>query len=72
MARSGGEVERLLTVEDVADLLRVKVETIHQWRYLGKGPQAVKAGRKFLRFRPRDVADWIDSQTERKPGAMGA
>jgi excisionase family DNA binding protein len=58
------EIERLLTAEEVAELLQVKVETIHQWRWKGKGPKAVKAGPKFVRFRPSDVNDWLDAKLE--------
>jgi excisionase family DNA binding protein len=58
------EIERLLTAEEVAELLQVKVETIHQWRWKGKGPKAVKAGAKFVRFRPSDVSDWLDAKLE--------
>jgi excisionase family DNA binding protein len=60
----GTEIERLLTAEEVAELLQVKVETIHQWRWQGKGPKAVKAGPKFVRFRPSDVNDWLDAKLE--------
>ncbi len=38
--------------------------TLHQWRYLGKGPRAIKAGAKYLRFRPSDVAAWLDRHAE--------
>jgi excisionase family DNA binding protein len=59
------EVEQLLTAEEVAERLQVKVETLHQWRWQGKGPRAVKAGPKFVRYRAADVNDWIEAQTER-------
>lgn len=59
------EVERLLTAEEVADLLQVKVETLYQWRWKGEGPRAVKAGPKFVRYRASDVNAWIEAQTER-------
>ncbi len=61
------EVEKLLTAEEVASLLQVKVETIHQWRWQGKGPRAVKAGRKFLRYRPSDVNAWLERQADQNP-----
>jgi excisionase family DNA binding protein len=64
------KVEKLLTPEEVADLLQVKVETLHQWRWQGKGPRAVKSGRRFLRYRPSDVNAWLDAQAEPEPTAV--
>jgi len=66
------EVEQLLTAEEVAERLQVKVDTLHQWRWLGKGPRAVKVGRKFVRYRAGDVNDWIDAQTEQAPAPPAA
>ena len=37
--------DRLQTAEEVADYLRVSVQQLHTWRYLGRGPRAMKAGR---------------------------
>lgn len=50
-----------LTVEEVADLLRVPVSTVYRWRATGTGPQARRIGR-YLRYRRRDLEQWIDSQ----------
>jgi len=62
-------MERLLTAEEVAEVLKVRVETLNQWRWLGKGPRAIKSGRRFLRYRPADVEAWLDSQAEKTPPA---
>jgi predicted DNA-binding transcriptional regulator AlpA len=56
------EVEQLLTTVQVADWLQVKVETLHQWRWQGKGPRAVRSGPKFVRYRAADVNAWIEAQ----------
>jgi excisionase family DNA binding protein len=55
------ELDRLLTVDEVADVLRVPVSTLYGWRLVGKGPRAAKVGR-FLRYRASDVAAWLDDQ----------
>lgn len=54
---------RLLTAEDVADLLGVAVKTVYQWRSRrpAYGPPAFKVG-KYLRWRPEAVQAWIDAQ----------
>lgn len=63
------QMERLLTAEELAEMLRVRVETVHQWRWQGKGPRAIKSGRRFLRYRLRDVEAWLERQAEHAPPA---
>jgi len=63
-------LERLLTVQDLADYLDVPVATIYGWRHRGHGPPGFRVGR-HLRFRTSDVTHWITqringSQTEQK------
>jgi excisionase family DNA binding protein len=66
--RSGGTAAsvpvlpvRLLSVQEVAELLQVPVKTIYQWRYRGEGPRPMRLG-KYLRFDPTDVANWIEGR----------
>jgi len=56
-------LSRLLTVQELADLLQVPPKTIYAWRYKGIGPVAVPIG-KYLRFRPEDVAAWLEARAE--------
>jgi hypothetical protein len=39
---------RYLTTAEVAGICRTSPETIRFWRYVGKGPQWFKVGRKVL------------------------
>jgi excisionase family DNA binding protein len=55
--------ERLLSTAELAEYLGVPVKTIHQWRYMQKGPRGFRVGR-HLRFRPADVRSWEDEQLE--------
>jgi excisionase family DNA binding protein len=61
-------VGRLLTSQEVADLLNVPVRTLQRWRYVGKGPQAVRVG-KHARYRPESVVKWLREQEGRGPDA---
>jgi len=64
--RSSGPSElpaRYLTPGEVADLLGVPVDTIYQWRYKRTGPPGFRVGR-HLRFDPRAVCRWVESQGE--------
>jgi excisionase family DNA binding protein len=58
-----GTPERLWTTAQLAEYLGVPVKTIHQWRYMQKGPRGFRVGR-HLRFRPADVRAWEDEQLE--------
>jgi excisionase family DNA binding protein len=53
------DTNRPLTTQELADFLQVPIATIYGWRYRGEGPKASKVGR-HLRYRFRDVEDWLD------------
>jgi excisionase family DNA binding protein len=63
VAAAHPDLSRLLTVEELADLLQVPPKTIYAWRYKGVGPPAVQVG-KYLRFRVEDVAAWLDARSD--------
>lgn len=53
--------DQLLSPEDLAEYLDVPVTTIYSWRYRHDGPPGFRVGR-HLRFRWRDVEQWIETQ----------
>jgi DNA-binding transcriptional MerR regulator len=56
-------IDALMTIEEVADLLRMPVATIRYWRVLGNGPRGFIVGRR-LRYLRQDVLDWLNEQRE--------
>lgn len=60
------DLGQLLTVAELANYLRVPVQTVYQWRYKGQGPAAIRVGR-HLRYQPDDIVRWI----ERRKGSVG-
>ncbi len=54
----GVDGEALLTVEEVANFLRVPVATLYAWRHKHVGPPALRIGR-HLRYRVSDVHRWL-------------
>lgn len=62
------DMEKLLSVEEVADYLGVPVNTLYQWRHKGTGPVAFRVGR-FLRYDPAQVRDWLFDHAEVSHGA---
>ena len=61
--RSGSRLSRLLTVQELADLLQIPAKTIYTWRCKRIGPPAVPMG-KYLRFRVEDVAAWLEEHAD--------
>ena len=61
-------VERLWTIGEVSAFLGIPVATLHQWRYLGTGPDAYRVG-KHLRYSPIAVQAWLESECRRQVSA---
>lgn len=55
-------MENLLTVEEVAEILRISESTAKIWVSRRRFP-VVKVGR-LTRISPQDLKDWIEKQTE--------
>jgi excisionase family DNA binding protein len=53
----------LLTIEEVADRLRVSVPTVRWLRQEGRFAPAIRVGRRLV-WDARDVDAWLDSQRE--------
>lgn len=54
---------RLMTNQDLADLMGWSVQTVHMRRYRGQSlPPAIVVG-KTIRYRPQDVEAWLISHT---------
>ena len=56
-------MERLMTIEEVAEYLRVPVLTIRWLRQEGRFAPAIKVGRR-LAWEERAVVAWVESQRE--------
>ena len=54
----------LLTVDEIADELRVPAATFRSWRALGRGPKSFKIGRRVV-YRRSDVEAWIAAEEAR-------
>ncbi len=45
----------------VATMLGITTNTLQIWRHQGKGPRYVKLSRRAVRYRKKDVLDWIQN-----------
>ncbi|HSJ43618.1 MAG TPA: helix-turn-helix domain-containing protein [Euzebyales bacterium] len=62
------DTERLLTIQEVADMIAVPVATLYQWRSRGGGPVGMRIGR-HVRYDPADVRAWLDQRRDPRPAA---
>jgi len=51
----------LLNEHDVARVTRLSVASVRRWRLLKTGPKFLRLG-SAVRYRPQDVAAWLDSR----------
>jgi excisionase family DNA binding protein len=56
-------MRELLTIEEVAERLRVKVLTIRWLRQEGRFPPAIKVGRRLV-WDAADLEAWLETQRE--------
>ena len=51
---------KYLTIAEVAEMLRMPVESVRYWRHAGKGPASFKLGRRVL-YAVEDVEAFVDA-----------
>lgn len=56
-------VEKLLTPEQLADVLGIAVETVYDLNYKRTGPRITRIGR-LPRYAPADVTAWMRARRE--------
>jgi excisionase family DNA binding protein len=53
----------LLTVQDLANWIKVPVDTIYGWRSRGQGPKGIKMGR-HVRYLRSEVYRWLTTRVD--------
>jgi excisionase family DNA binding protein len=59
------EINDLLTLHEVAELLRVPLATVRWWRHQHIGPDSFKIGR-HVRYQRREVQRWLRCQRDNR------
>jgi predicted DNA-binding transcriptional regulator AlpA len=62
----GAQKNLLLGIDEVAELLDVPKPTLYRWRLTGKGPRSVVLPNRRVKYRVRDLEEWLDSLEEIK------
>lgn len=60
-------VDKILTVHEVSELIRVPVATLRYWRHQGSGPKSFKLGQRRVVYRESDVVAWLEEQYNSGP-----
>lgn len=61
MATANNTLEGLLNEHDVARVTGLSVASVRRWRLLRQGPKFLKLN-SAVRYRPEDVAAWLESR----------
>ncbi|WP_027343887.1 helix-turn-helix domain-containing protein [Hamadaea tsunoensis] len=64
MSRRSLPLAKMLTIDQLAELLQVPADTIYYWRTQGEGPRGHRIGR-HVRFHEDDVREWIARQADK-------
>jgi excisionase family DNA binding protein len=67
MTAQGGDMTDLLTIDEVAERLRVSVLTVRWLRQEGRFAPAIKVGRRLV-WDAREIDAWLKAQ--REPGKV--
>jgi predicted DNA-binding transcriptional regulator AlpA len=55
--------DQLLTIAEVAAIVRVPVATLRYWRHLGTGPRSFRVGRG-VRYWRTEITTWLQQQSD--------
>lgn len=54
---------RLMSMEDLSEMLGIPMNTLYGWRYRGEGPSGFRVGR-HVRFRRSVVEAWLEQRAD--------
>jgi hypothetical protein len=58
-----------MTTEEVAERFRCRPETVRWWKYVGRGPKSIKAGRRTLY--PVEAVEAFEAELRQEAEAAG-
>lgn len=64
------DVAELVSAQELADFLRVPLDTVYRWNYARTGPPYIRVGR-HVRYRRADVDAWLEKNTQRSGAPTG-
>ena len=61
-------MQGLMSAQEVAEILKVPIATLYQWRHKGEGPRGFRVGR-HVRYDEREVRAWLELRADPRPAA---
>lgn len=58
----GTHPDQLMTIDELAALLKVTIPTLYNWQNQGIAPKKIRIGNRAVRYRVADVREWIDTR----------
>lgn len=55
--------DKLINEREAASFLGYSIRALQNWRYRGGGPRFVKVSARSVRYRLKDLIDWIEKKT---------
>lgn len=66
------QIEALLNTNQVAKIVALSPRTLEKMRLSGDGPRFLQlGGRRAVRYRPSDVAAWLESRVRKSTSDSG-
>ncbi len=62
LAEAAFDPDSLETERHAADFLGVTTRALQKWRATGTGPQFVRISGRCIRYRRRDLTDWVEAR----------
>ncbi|WP_319826478.1 helix-turn-helix transcriptional regulator [Thalassovita sp.] len=56
------DLDRLMDERETASILCYSVRALQNWRHRGGGPKFVKVSARSVRYRRRDVLEWVEQR----------
>ncbi len=69
---SGDDPEQLLRQEQAALMLEVTPRCLENWRHRGGGPKHVRISARCIRYRRRDLLEWVEARLRTSTSDRGA
>jgi len=61
--------ETYLSEKEVSKIMGLTVRTLQTWRVKSKGPKFMKYGGRLVRYKIKDITNWMSSQAKAQPKA---
>lgn len=59
--RAADHLDKLINEREAGEFLGYSIRTLQNWRVRGGGPKFVKVSARSVRYRRRDLNEWIDA-----------